>query len=210
MIGFERDFLENFLATIRKYMQLRGSLSQKELAEKINVGVSTISRFLNQKTKDIDEQLVAKVVAYLNIPLHEMIDFIQEQHTDKFKSLVKFYREEQLKADGIEIPDDGTLGESATGVSGAASSGAGAATRTVTAGIGKKKRTLSFIPESDDEVLQRGSADDQSMREKFQRLSPRQKAYLSDFLDLDAEARDLIVDIGNSLLRYFKQKNMEF
>jgi hypothetical protein len=46
--------------------------------------------------------------------------------------------------------------------------------------------------------------------EKLQSLSPRQKAYLSSFLDLDMEGRDLIVDLGNSLFNYFKQKGLEF
>lgn len=32
MIQFSADFLEGFLAVVRKYMQLRGGLTQKDLA----------------------------------------------------------------------------------------------------------------------------------------------------------------------------------
>ena len=44
-------------------------------------------------------------------------------------------------------------------------------------------------------------------KEKLNTLSPRQKGFLTDFLDLDMEGRDLIVDIANSLYRYFKQQD---
>ena len=49
-----------------------------------------------------------------------------------------------------------------------------------------------------------------TIRDKLNSLSPRQKGFLTDFLDLEMENRDLIVDIGNSLLRYFKQGQVEF
>lgn len=45
MTDFNRDQVEFFLGTVRKYMQLRGNLSQKDLSEITGVGVSTISRF---------------------------------------------------------------------------------------------------------------------------------------------------------------------
>ena len=44
MINFSADFLENFLAVVRKYMQLRGGLTQKDLSEMTGVGISTMSR----------------------------------------------------------------------------------------------------------------------------------------------------------------------
>jgi transcriptional regulator with XRE-family HTH domain len=206
MIAFNRELTVQFIATVRKYMELRGGLSQKDLAEKINVGVSTISRFLNQKTKDIDEQLVARMVAYLNIPSFEIIEFVQEQDTDKFMKLVKFYKDDQ------HLAEDGEEGEYEEDEGGAPpmSDPASGATQTIKAKIGKNKRSMSFHPDKNTQVLQEALKDDYTIKDKFQRLSPRQKAYLSDFLDLDAEARDLIVDIGNSLLRYFKQKKMEF
>ena len=49
-----------------------------------------------------------------------------------------------------------------------------------------------------------------SIRDKLESLSPRQKAFMNDFLDLNVEGRDLVVDVGNNLFRYFKQKGMEF
>ncbi|MDH4467489.1 MAG: helix-turn-helix transcriptional regulator, partial [Bacteriovoracaceae bacterium] len=87
---FNRDFMEVFLSIVRKYMQLRGGLSQKDLAEKSGVGISTLSRFVNQKTKDFDDEVVARIVAYLGIPMHEMIDFVAESDTDQFKKLVSY------------------------------------------------------------------------------------------------------------------------
>ncbi len=49
-----------------------------------------------------------------------------------------------------------------------------------------------------------------SIKEKLNQLSPRQKGFLTDFLELDVEGRDLIVDIGNQLFRYFKQGQANF
>ncbi len=78
MIHFDAEYTDMFLGVVRKYMQLRGGLSQKELAEQVNIGISTMSRFLNQKTKELDPQLIASIIAKLNIPLHEVIDFVEE------------------------------------------------------------------------------------------------------------------------------------
>ena len=41
MAEFNRDELQNFLGVVRKYMQVRGNLSQKDLADMTNIGVST-------------------------------------------------------------------------------------------------------------------------------------------------------------------------
>ena len=95
MIRFSSDFLENFLAVVRKYMQLRGGLTQKDLSEQMNVGISTMSRFLNLKTSNVDEQLVANIIATLGIPLHEIIDGIEEESTETFKRLVQFYKDQK-------------------------------------------------------------------------------------------------------------------
>src|SRR5690242_20262854 len=95
MIRFNPDFLENFLAVVRKYMQLRGGLAQKDLAEQMGVGISTMSRFLNLKTSSIDEQLVANIISTLGIPLHEIIDGVEEDSTETFKRLVQFYKDQK-------------------------------------------------------------------------------------------------------------------
>src|SRR4051812_31504275 len=102
MIKFNPDFLENFLAVVRKYMQLRGGLAQKDLAEMMNVGISTMSRFLNLKTSTVDEQLVANIIATLGIPLHEVIDGVHEDSTETFKRLVQFYKEQKFADQGGE------------------------------------------------------------------------------------------------------------
>ena len=39
MIEFDEKLVNVFIATIRKYMQLRGDLNQKDLAEKLDIGI---------------------------------------------------------------------------------------------------------------------------------------------------------------------------
>ena len=65
MAEFNSDKTDEFLGVVRKYMQVRGNLSQKDLAELTEVGVSTMSRFINRKTTDLNPQLIAKIVAKL-------------------------------------------------------------------------------------------------------------------------------------------------
>lgn len=188
MIRFNPDFLENFLAVVRKYMQLRGGLTQKDLSEMMNVGISTMSRFLNLKTSSVDEQLVANIIATLNIPLHEIIDGVEEDSTETFKRLVQFYKEQKQTDQGT-----GTTAEEPKMKTNASIS------------VGGKKQSMSF---GEKTVTQ--SRNDLSIREKLETLSPRQKAYLNDFLSLDGNDRDLVVDLGDAIFRYFRQRNVEF
>jgi transcriptional regulator with XRE-family HTH domain len=194
MIRFGPDFLENFLATVRKYMQLRGGLTQKDLSEMCGVGISTMSRFLNLKTSSVDEQLVANIIANLNIPLHEIIDGVEEESTDTFKRLVQFYREQKPSEERLGAADD-TL-----------RSNSDAKLRTnATINIAGKKQQMPF-----GESTQNAPRNDLTIREKLETLSPRQKAYLNDFLNLDGNDRDLVVDLGDAVFRYFRQRNVEF
>ncbi|MBL7663686.1 MAG: helix-turn-helix transcriptional regulator [Bacteriovoracaceae bacterium] len=194
MIRFNKDYLDDFLGVVRKYMQMRGNLSQKDLAEITNSSVSTMSRFLNKKTHEIDEQVIARVVHKLGIPLHEMIDFVHEEDTGKFKMLVEFYKE----SEPADKPTGGQ--DELADAFGGGERGTAQKTTSATVSIGGKKRQIPFGSEGEKT----------SIKEKLDQLSPRQKAYLTDFLDLDVESRDLMVDIGNSLFRYFKQKGVEF
>lgn len=175
-------------------MLLRGNISQKDLSDQTGVGVSTVSRLLNQKTKDLDEQVIARIVAKLNIPLHEIIDFIEEEYTPKFQRLVKFYKDSQDTEKLPEAPEsEGTAHRDVKA--------------TVSVGNGPK-RTIPFSRE--ESAASAAKKADMSIGDKLQQLSPRQKAYLTNFLDLDVEGRDLMVDLGNSLFNYFKQKGLEF
>jgi len=221
MVNFDRDHIDHFLGVLRKYMQIRGGVSQKELADAISVGVSTMSRFINQKTRDIDEQMIARMVSHLNIPLYEIIDFIHEDSTVAFKRLVHFYQGEAVakpgdqsstifideETDGVtktttstygrrtedRVNDKGDVGEASKPIK-------------VQVGLpGKPKRAMEF---GNRQTTQAPA--EKTIKEKLSTLSPRQKVYLSDFLDLDMESRDLMVDLGNSLFRYFKQRGMEF
>ena len=187
MIRFNPDFLENFLAVVRKYMQLRGGLTQKDLSEMMNVGISTMSRFLNLKTSSVDEQLVANIIATLNIPLHEIIDGVEEDSTETFKRLVQFYKEQK--------PSDQKAGPSEE-------------TQKVktqaTINIGGRKQQMPFGEHTGQ------TRTELTIKEKLETLSPRQKAYLNDFLSLDGNDRDLVVDLGDAIFRYFRQRNVEF
>lgn len=200
MIRFDADHTDMFLGVVRKYMQLRGGLSQKELAEQVSVGISTMSRFLNQKTKELDPQLIAAIIAKLNIPLHEIIDFVEEDSTAMFKKLVAFYKEQESADEEEEDPQVGEMGALEEGLD-------ENQTRT------KTRASIKGINMSFGEAAGERRAQTQSnlsIRDKLNRLSPRQKGFLTDFLDLDVEGRDLIVDIGNSLFRYFKQSGADF
>ncbi|MBA2403757.1 MAG: helix-turn-helix transcriptional regulator [Bdellovibrionales bacterium] len=194
MIHFNNDFLENFLAVVRKYMQLRGGLTQKDLSEMMNVGISTMSRFLNLKTSSVDEQLVANIIATLNIPLHEIIDGVEEDSTERFKRLVQFYKD-QKSADqkpGANEDAPRAHAESRTKT-------------TATINVGGKRQQMPF-----GETTVNQTRTDITIREKLETLSPRQKAYLNDFLNLDGNDRDLVVDLGDAIFRYFRQRNVEF
>jgi transcriptional regulator with XRE-family HTH domain len=194
MIRFNPDFLENFLAVVRKYMQLRGGLTQKDLSEMMNVGISTMSRFLNLKTSSVDEQLVANIIATLNIPLHEIIDGIEEDSTETFKRLVQFYKEQKAADQKPGQSEEATRTQT------------DARMRTnATINIGGRKQQMPF---GENPVGQ--NRPDVTIREKLETLSPRQKAYLNDFLNLDGNDRDLVVDLGDAIFRYFRQRNVEF
>ncbi|HXH30905.1 MAG TPA: helix-turn-helix transcriptional regulator [Bacteriovoracaceae bacterium] len=192
MIRFNPDFLENFLAVVRKYMQLRGALTQKDLSEMMNVGISTMSRFLNLKTSNVDEQLVANLIATLGIPLHEIIDGVEEDSTETLKRLVQFYKEQ--KPSDQKMPEPEEAREPPTRMR-----------TTATINIAGKKHQMPF-----GETPLNPTRTDVTIREKLETLSPRQKAYLNDFLSLDVNDRDLIVDLGDAIFRYFRQRNVEF
>lgn len=229
MAYFKRDYLELFLGVIRKYMQVRGPMSQKGLAELTGVGDSTISRFLNQKTRDLDSQLIAAIVAKLNIPLHEVIDFVEEEYSERFIKLVKYYKEvtpEKLGEDEpLESPPESIEEKSLSRDRDQIFEKNKEDKSQPTEGfnelendmrktksnffIGGEKVTLPL----DEEELRKTEEKTKTpttIKDKLDRLSPRQKAYLSEFLNLDIEGRDLMVDVGNSLFRYFKQKGLEF
>lgn len=209
MIEFDKGQLDYFLSVIRKYMQLRGGLSQKDVSEITGTGISTMSRFLSKKTKEIDAQLVAKLVAKLEIPLHEVIDFVEEDSTMKFKKLVQFYKDDE-KADknnesNVEQSSDG--GEAGVSDHDFEESMADVfetEKRTqATVKVGGRSTTIPF---GGDERRNQSS----DFRDKLKGLSLRQKAFVSNFLDVDNEHRDLIVDVGNQLLSYFKQRGVQF
>lgn len=199
MAEFNRKYIDGFLGTVRKYMQMRGGLSQKDLADLTEVGVSTMSRFLNQKTRELDPQLIAKIVSKLEIPLHEIIDFVEEDYTDRFVRLVKFFKGEDVTT---STPVDSEEFDRRKG-------------RERRKGGDRRQpggREGDFVDEMSGlgEKPERKARSNASIRDKLERLTPRQKAFLMDFLDMDVEGRDLITDLGNSIFRYTRQKGIQF
>lgn len=182
MAEFKNEKMESFLGVVRKYMQMRGAMSQKDLAELTDVGVSTMSRFLSQKSTEINPQLIAKITAKLNIPLHEMIDFVEEDFADRFIRLVKFYKDDKEEMAALNAPE--IKAEEV------------------------KAKPVEEIPvrRKDDSAKNRAEL---SLRDKLESLTPRQKAFMTEFLNLKLEERDLIVDVGNNLFQYFKMKGMD-
>ncbi len=190
MAEFRKDKLDMFLGVTRKYMQVRGAMSQKELAEQTDVGVSTMSRFLSQKSSELNPQLIAKITAKLNIPLHEMIDFVEEDFADRFIRLVKFYKDElndsEFDPNSVETTTAGGDNNESP----------------------KAEVTETRAPNQRKEDKAKSTAE-LSIREKLESLTPRQRAFMTEFLNLKLEERDLIVDLGNNLFQYFKMKGMD-
>ncbi len=192
---FKREKLELFLGVTRKYMQVRGAMSQKDLAEQTDVGISTMSRFLSQKSTELNPQLIAKITAKLNIPLHEMIDFVEEDFADRFIRLVKFYKDE-LKEDDIDAQE---LKDSSPDM----------ATLKIEKESSSLDRKIDKNEDKEKDKLNSKNQADKSIREKLESLTPRQRAFMTEFLNLKLEERDLIVDVGNNLFQYFKMKGMD-
>lgn len=211
MAQFDETKVDLFLGVVRKYMQVRGSLTQKDLSELVEVGVSTMSRFLNQRTTDLNPQLIAKIVAKLNIPLHEMIDFVEEGFSDHFIRLVKLYKDEggvvsepdlasavptPTGDDGVDEDDD--FADALKGDEGTAQRSASAKIK-----VAGKSHTVSF---------NQGGAKtgDSEIKDKLRSLSARQRGFLTDFLSLDTDGKDLVVDIGKNIITYLRQKGIDF
>jgi transcriptional regulator with XRE-family HTH domain len=189
MVNFNKDYVEIYLAVVRKYMQLRQIPSQKELAEKTNIGISTMSRFLGQKTTELNAHLIARITATLQIPLSEFIDFVEEKSVEEFKRLVSFY-----KGDAQKVPPPMSGGESE-----------GTADKTVTAQISLGGRKVEIPFTSEGHLL---GPDVKGLYEQLSKLTPAQRAYVVEFLNMDVNTRDLVVDLGNTLIRYFRQRGM--
>ena len=202
MAEFKRSKVEMFLGVTRKYMQVRGAMSQKELAEQTDVGISTMSRFLSQKSTELNPQLIAKITAKLNIPLHEMIDFVEEDFADRFIRLVKFYKDE-LNEDEV-TPEEIT--DSAPDV---ATQKSDNKTNTMERRLAGEERRIDPREIIKEEKTSSKDRADKSIREKLESLTPRQRAFMTEFLNLKLEERDLIVDLGNNMFQYFKMKGMD-
>ncbi len=199
MAEFKKNKIEMFLGVTRKYMQVRGAMSQKDLAEQTDIGISTMSRFLSQKSTELNPQLIAKITAKLNIPLHEMIDFVEEDFADRFIRLVKFYkdelREEDIDAEEIldSAPDKASRPQE----------------NITERRTSEERRDKEEVKVAEVKPSTAKDRSDKSIREKLESLTPRQRAFMTEFLNLKLEESDLIVDLGNNMFQYFKMKGMD-
>lgn len=194
MIHFSPDFLENFLAVVRKYMQLRGGLTQKDLSEMTGVGISTMSRFLNLKTSSVDEQLVANIIATLNIPLHEIIDGVEEDSTETFKRLVQFYKEQKSsdQQSGASQEIQGTNTDSRLRTS-------------ASINVAGRKQQMPFGENSNRTM----TSTNLTLTEKLESLTTTQREYVDSFLNLSIDERELVVNLGETIFRYFRARNIK-
>lgn len=193
MIRFKSDFLEVFLAVFNKYRTIKG-LSQKEVSEMVGVHESKLSRFLTFKTSNVDEQMVANIIAILDLPLREVIDGVEDESADSFISLVQFYKDQKLTEQRSSARED--VGRP----------GADAKTKThATINIGGSRQKMPF-----GETMTGQVKTELTLRDKLEALSPSHKAFMSDFLNLNGNDRDLMVNMGNILLSVFKQRDVKF
>lgn len=209
MSQFIKENVDLFLGAVRKYMQVRGPMSQKELAELTQTGVSTMSRFLNQQTKELNPQLIAQIVAKLNIPLHEIIDFVEESYTEQFVRLVKFYKGEEMTSSSVQTQstpvsappvqeeEEDVMADALGGNDGGSQVNAQAKIR-----VGNKMSNLTFKNDNPS------TPDD--LKELLKRLSLKQKGFLNEFLKLDSDGRDLVADVGRNIISYLRQKGIDF
>ncbi len=192
MAEFNIKYLDHFLGIVRKYMQLRGPYSQKELAELVGFGVSTMSRFLNKKTTDLNTQLIAAIVAKLNIPLNEVIDFVDESYESKFKRLVQFNKNDG--APPVQGESDEAARKNRDG------------DNTETYGRRVSDATPPTTSPSADSSSGSKVAQEGSIKDKLNGLSLRQRKFLEEFVNLGIDERDLIVDVAEKMFVYFKDK----
>ncbi|GAB4016141.1 MAG: hypothetical protein Fur0010_15730 [Bdellovibrio sp.] len=204
MAEFHREKMDMFLGVVRKYQQLRGYPTQKDLADLTEIGVSTMSRFFNNQIQDLNAHMIAKIVAKLKIPASEYIDFIAESFSDQFLKLVAFYQNEKGQAP-VQPPaqnaEEGFDEALAGALSGDESS---SAQKTVKGHINIGGRQSSVVFQNE------GKSAGQQLMDKLRSLTARQKGFLNDFMNLDMDGRDLVVDIGNNIIRYLRQKGIEF
>lgn len=203
MAQFHKDKISLFLGAVRKYMEIRGPMTQRELAESTDTGVSTMSRFLNQQTQELNPNLIAKITATLNIPPMEIIDFVEEDYSDEFLRLVRFYKGEDPGQTKTSIspggPSSPPVEEEDEQIAQALEGGGSQKSTTANIRVGNKTTRMTYVAEGDGQL-----------KEKLQRLSLKQKGFLNGFLNLDSDGRDLVTDVGEKIITYLKQKGIDF
>lgn len=209
MAQFDREKLPLFLGAVRKYMEIRGPMTQRELAEATDTGVSTMSRFLNQQTQELNPNLIAKITAKLNIPAMEIIDFVEEEYSDEFLRLVRFFKGEEqtaftqtsagaptssAKAGEESLDDEADQDELAK----ALDDGGSKVNTSANIRVGNKTTKLNYVAEGEGKL-----------KEKIKGLSLHQKGFLRGFLSLDNDGKDLLANVGNEIIHHLRQKGLD-
>ncbi|MCF8059184.1 MAG: helix-turn-helix transcriptional regulator [Bacteriovoracaceae bacterium] len=205
MAQFDKEKISLFLGAVRKYMEIRGPMTQRELAEATDTGVSTMSRFLNQQTQELNPNLIANITAKLNIPPMEIIDFVEEDYSDEFLRLVKFYKGEEPTA-FTQTSAKAPVGEDESfedeegqeELARALDEGGSKVNAQASIKVGSKKTKLAYVSEGEG-----------SLKDKIKSLSLHQKGFLSGFLTLDNDGRDLVANVGNEIINHLKQKGLD-
>jgi len=201
MSQFNKDLIDDFLGVVRKYMQIRGPMTQRELAQATDTGVSTMSRFLNQQTQELNPNLIANITAKLDIPLQEFIDFVEESYETEFRRLVKFYKGEDVTQTSQRIDRRRVDDSQVEGAPENLRAGGSAIRAQANLRVGRNSTKLVFEPEGDtDDVI----------KQKIKNLSLKQQGFLNEFLNLDSDGRDLVADVGRNIIGYLKQKGIDF
>jgi hypothetical protein len=129
---------------------------------------------------------------------------VEENFADEFIRLVKFYKGEDALAreDSPVMPESVSPDEQADDDF-AEALGAGTAKQDVQARVMVGGRPNKVVFEA-------GGKEEVGIKDKIKTLTARQKGFLNDFLSLDSDGRDLVVDIGKNIISYLRQKGIEF
>ncbi len=81
MVQLKKDEMANFMDVVKKYAKVRKSLTF--------VGNVKVNRFYKAKKKELTPKLVGDIMKLLRIPIHEVIDFVEDDYADKFVSIMR-------------------------------------------------------------------------------------------------------------------------
>jgi hypothetical protein len=118
---------------------------------------------------------------------------VDDESADGFIDLVQFYKD-QKKTEQRASKEEGPRSQ--------------VDTKTRTQATINIAGTKQHIPFGENMVEQ--SKTELTLKDKLEALAPSHQAFMSDFLKLNGNDRDLMVNLGNILLTVFKQRDVKF